>query len=165
MTANLIIEPRRVQQKLQRMALEIHERNSGQNLFLAGIDKSGFEVAEMIAGYLRGFSGKDLPVYKISINKQDPLNSEVKTDLPSGNLENATLIIIDDVQNSGRTMMYCIRHFLQFPLRSVQTCVLVDRLHNDFPVKSDYTGISLSTTLQEHVTVDVNQDEVNIYMK
>ncbi len=164
MTTNLIIEPRRVQQKLQRMALEIRERNSGQTIFLAGIDKSGFEVAKMIAGYLKGFSGEDFPVYNISINKQEPLKSEVKTDLPVEKLADATLVIIDDVQNSGRTMMYCIRHFLQFPLRSVQTCVLVDRLHNDFPVKSDYVGISLSTTLQEHVTVDVNLDEVNIYM-
>ena len=164
MDTNLIIEPRRVQQKLQRMALEIRERNSGQTVFLAGIDKSGFEVAKMIANYLKGFSGEDFPVYKISINKQEPLKSEVKTDLPTDKLKKATLVIIDDVQNSGRTMMYCIRHFLQFPLRSVQTCVLVDRLHNDFPVKSDYVGISLSTTLQEHVTVEVNREEVNIYM-
>jgi pyrimidine operon attenuation protein/uracil phosphoribosyltransferase len=165
MINDLIIEPRRVQQKLQRMALEILERNNGQRVLLAGIHKSGFDLAEMIAGYLAAFSETGYPVYRISINKQRPLENPVTSDIPEEQLKDATLIIVDDVQNSGKTMMYSIRHFLNFPLRSVQTCVLVDRSHNKFPVKSDYVGISLSTTLQEHVTVEVNGKEVEVFLR
>ena len=119
----------------------------------------------MIAGYLAAFSETGYPVYRISINKQRPLENPVTSDIPEEQLKDATLIIVDDVQNSGKTMMYSIRHFLNFPLRSVQTCVLVDRSHNKFPVKSDYVGISLSTTLQEHVTVEVNGKEVEVFLR
>jgi len=79
-----------------------------------------------------------------------------QTDVPVELFDGATLILVDDVQNSGKTMMYTIRHFLQYPVKSVQTCVLVDRRHNSFPVRSDYIGLSLSTTLEDHVVVEMS---------
>jgi pyrimidine operon attenuation protein/uracil phosphoribosyltransferase len=101
-------------------------------------------------------------VYSVQINKQNPLQEDLKTNIPAELLSGATLILIDDVQNSGRTLAYTLKHFLQFPLISIQTCVLVDRRHNYFPVKADYIGLSLSTTLQEHVQVEVNGDDVSV---
>jgi len=165
MTKKLIIDSTRVHQKLQRMALEICERTaSHERIILAGIKKSGFQIAGILSEYLAGFSGNEHPVYFLEIDKTNPISSAVETDLPDSLLPGATLILIDDVQNSGKTMMYAIRRFLDFPLRSVQTCVLVDREHPDFPVRSDYVGISLSTTLQEHISVEVEGEKIEVYL-
>jgi pyrimidine operon attenuation protein/uracil phosphoribosyltransferase len=161
-----ILDSHKAHQKLQRIALEILERNSDEEvLVLAGIQSSGFAIAEIIAGYLNQFSGKNLNVFSVQLNKQKPLDQPVQTDINPDQLKNATLILIDDVQNSGRTLAYALRHFLQYPLHAVQTCVLIDRRHNYFPVKADYIGLSLSTTLQEHVQVEVNGTEVTVLLQ
>lgn len=160
---NQILDSSKSHQKLQRIALEILERTSErEQIVLAGIQSSGFALAKLIVGYLNKFSGENHVVYSIQINKQNPLQEDLKTDIPAKLLMGATLILIDDVQNSGRTLAYTLKHFLQFPVISIQTCVLVDRRHNYFPVKADYIGLSLSTTLQEHVQVEVNGDDVRV---
>lgn len=162
---SLILDSHQVHQKLERIALEILERTSEHNhVLLAGIQTSGFAIAKLIARYLKSFSEKELTVYSVQLDKTQPLNHPVVTNISSELLSQATLIIIDDVQNSGRTLSYALMHFLQFPVYSVQTCVLIDRRHNKFPVKPDYIGLSLSTTLQEHVEVIVEGDEINVML-
>jgi pyrimidine operon attenuation protein/uracil phosphoribosyltransferase len=145
------------------MALEIIERTNG-NLVLAGIESNGIQLAGIIGKHLQAITGTPFLVYRVRINKPNPLQSKLETDLPAELLTGATLILVDDVQNSGRTMIYSIRHFLQFPLESVQTCVLVDRKHNNFPVRADYVGLSLSTTLQDHVLVEVNGEAIEVFL-
>jgi pyrimidine operon attenuation protein/uracil phosphoribosyltransferase len=162
---SLILDSHQVHQKLERIALEILERTSEHDhVLLAGIQSSGFAVARLIARYLKSFSQKDLTVYSVQLDKTQPLNHPVVTNISSEILPKATLIIIDDVQNSGRTLSYALMYFLQFPVYSVQTCVLIDRRHNKFPVKPDYIGLSLSTTLQEHVEVLVDGDVINVML-
>jgi pyrimidine operon attenuation protein/uracil phosphoribosyltransferase len=162
---SLILDSHQVHQKLERIALEILERTSDHDhVLLAGIQSSGFAIARLIARYLKSFSQKDLTVYSVQLDKTQPLNHPVVTNISSEILPKATLIIIDDVQNSGRTLSYALMYFLQFPVYSVQTCVLIDRRHNKFPVKPDYIGLSLSTTLQEHVEVLVDGDEINVML-
>jgi pyrimidine operon attenuation protein / uracil phosphoribosyltransferase len=163
MNRKSILHPRNVNQKLERMALEILERTDG-NLVLAGIESTGFHLAGIISKHLQTFSGKSFPVYKVKIDKVNPLESDPVTDVPAAVLGGVTLVLVDDVQNSGKTMMYAIRHFLNYPLKSVQTCVLVDRRHNSFPVRADYVGLSLSTTLQEHVQVEITPDGLEVYL-
>ena len=160
-----ILDAHKVHQKLQRIALEILEHtNDHQHVVLAGIQSGGFKIAEVIGQYLSSFSGKQFKVHSVQLNKQQPLDHPVTSDIEPSQLNNATLILIDDVQNSGRTLAYALRHFLQYPVYSVQTCVLVDRRHNHFPVKADYIGLSLSTTLQEHVEVLVEGEEISVLL-
>lgn len=162
---DLILSSEKCNARLQRMALEILERTHGnEKVFVAGIRNSGFNLATIVCSYLSSFSGRTWDVYSVKLDKVNPLQSEVETNLDGNALTGAILILVDDVQNSGKTMMYAIRHFLQFPLQSVQTCVLVDRSHNRFPVRPDYVGLSLSTTLQEHVSVEVVGNEVKVYL-
>jgi len=134
------------------------------SLVLYGIESGGYAVAQILAGYLKDFAHKDFPVHSLKINKVNPLDAAGISVDSSLDLIGKTVIIIDDVQNSGRTMMYAIRRFLDYPLASVQACVLVDRAHPKFPVRCDYVGLSLSTTLQEHVQVEVSGDVVEVFL-
>ncbi len=164
MKGRLILDSRKVKQKLQRMALQIHERNHDQRIILVGIQRGGFQMAGMLAGFLEEFSGHPSVFRAIAINKLNPLHTEPQTDLTAETLKNAVVVLVDDVQNSGRTMMYAIKYFLQYEVQSIQTCVLVDRGHNRFPVHSDFVGLSLSTTLQEHVSVEFSENEAEVYL-
>jgi pyrimidine operon attenuation protein/uracil phosphoribosyltransferase len=165
MTKKLILDSDRVHQKLRRMALEIYERTSShEKIVIVGILTSGFQIARILESYLSEFSGNVHEVYSLKINKVNPIEFPAETNLPDSILSGATLILVDDVQNSGKTMIYAIRRFLDFPVRAVQTCVLVDREHPDFPVRSDYVGISLSTTLQEHISVEVNDNTIEVFL-
>ena len=71
------------------------------------------------------------------------------------------MVLVDDVLNSGTTLIYAVRHFLEVPLKKFKTAVLIDRNHKKYPVKADFKGISLSTSLQEHVQV-VFENETSI---
>ena len=164
MNRRLILDSKKAHQKLQRMALQIYEHNMDASLLLFGIESGGFAVAQIIASYLNAFTQKEFLVYPLKINKVNPLEpTEFRFD-NSISLAGKTVIIIDDVQNSGRTMMYAIRKFLDYPAASIQACVLVDRAHSLFPVRCDVVGLSLSTTLQEHVQVEVSENDVQVYL-
>lgn len=164
MNRRQILDSRKAHQKLQRMALQIYEHNMDASVLLFGIESGGYAVAQILAGYLKDFAQKDFPVHSLKMNKVNPLDGTgVQLD-SSLDFNGKTIIIVDDVQNSGRTMMYAIRTFLAYPLASVQACVLVDRAHPRFPVRCDYVGLSLSTTLQEHVQVEVNGNEVGVFL-
>ncbi len=164
MNRRLILDSRKAHQKLQRMALQIYEHNMDASVLLFGIESGGYAVAQILANYLKDFAQKDFPVHSLKMNKVNPLDRAGVLLHSSLDFNGKTVIIIDDVQNSGRTMMYAIRTFLDYQLASVQACVLVDRAHPNFPVRCDYVGLSLSTTLQEHVQVEVNGDSVEVFL-
>jgi len=63
------------------------------------------------------------------------------------------LVLVDDVLNSGTTLIYGVKHFLEVPLKKFKTAVLVNRNHKKYPIKADFKGISLSTSLHEHVNI------------
>jgi len=165
MSSTCILDNERCERKIQRMALEIRERNSdSQDILIAGIATTGLEVAKRLAHYIESGSGKSIAVHAIRLNKSNPLEKPVETTIHEKDLQNAVLILVDDVQNSGRTLLYAIRHFLDFPIKAVQSCVLIDRRHNLFPVRADYVGTSLSTTLQEHVEVKFEDDKFSVWL-
>lgn len=165
MASTRIIDNERCQRKIQRMALEIREKNGdSQEIIIAGIAKTGVEVALQLAKYIEDGSGKSVKVHEVKVNKSNPIGSPVETNIQSQDLKEAVLILVDDVQNSGRTLLYAMRHFLDSPLKSIQSCVLIDRRHNSFPVRADYVGTSLSTTLQEHVEVKFENGEFSVWL-
>jgi pyrimidine operon attenuation protein/uracil phosphoribosyltransferase len=144
--------------KLQRMAYEILENNIDEtSLILAGITKSGSVIARNIQQLLSEISSLKTELIAITLDKRNP--KEVMLD-KTPDFKNRIVVIIDDVANSGRTLTYALKPFLEHPLKKIQTLILVERRHNDFPVRPDYVGLSISTTLQEHIVVEVNEHEV-----
>ena len=145
--------------KLQRIAYEIAERNAeAPDLILAGIKENGHTIALKIQKLLEIFYIGKIQVIEVSINKKNPKEVSIN---PKFSVENKVLIIVDDVANSGRTLTYVLKPFLeQYPLK-IQTLILVDRTHKEFPIKADYIGLSVATTLQEQIIVEVANNEIS----
>ena len=158
-TRNYILDAATAAKKLQRMAYEIVEQNmeESQDLILAGIRENGVVLAHIIAGYLKEIFSGNVQVIEIELNKRQP-EEIVLSKEPE--FSNAVIILIDDVTNSGKTLLYALKPFLDWHPKKIQTLTLVERSHKMFPVKSDYVGISLATTLQDHIFVEVEGEVV-----
>lgn len=143
---------------MQRMAYEIAEQNAGEDsLVLAGIKESGFIIAGKIKNLLASVFPKSVSIIAITLDKKNP--AEIKIS-PATDLDGKVVILVDDVANSGKTLLYALKPFLSFHPRKIQTLVLVERTHKMFPVTSDYVGLSVATTLQENIIVEVSNGEV-----
>lgn len=143
-----------IQHKIERIAYQIYEANvSEEEIIIAGIVGGGLEFAKKIAAKLKKITTAKITLCKLSMDKTNPLKSGVSTSIPEDEFINKSVVIVDDVLNSGTTLIYGVHHFLKTPLKQLKTAVLVNRNHKKYPVKADYKGISLSTSLQEHVNV------------
>lgn len=152
-TAVQILDEVQINQKIKRIAYQIYENNvEEKQIILAGIAKSGFQLAEKLQEELREISDLKMKLCEVRIDKKNPL-SEITTSLPPEEYRDQSLVLIDDVLNSGTTLIYGVRHFLDVPLKQFKTAVLVDRSHKKYPVKADFKGLSLSTSLSETVKV------------
>lgn len=139
--------------KLRRMALEVAERNhEATSLVLIGIRENGVFIAREIAVYLKEVFKGNVQVIDLWLDKKDP--GEIKL---SENIDfnNKSILLIDDVANSGRTMLYALKPLLLQKPRQVETLALVERTHKKFPIAVDYVGMSVSTTLEENIVVEV----------
>lgn len=153
----LILDKERIDQKLQRMAYQIWESNSNETgVTLLGIKGSGLVVANNLAHYLKKISPLKVQVLPLNINKKQPRN-EIKLDK---DITASSVVLVDDVANSGKTLLYALRPVLDYDARKIQIAVLVDRKHKSFPVSPDIVGHSVATTLQEHIEVETDGDEV-----
>lgn len=151
----IILTVEQIEQKLERIAYQILEANSSNStIVVAGIMKNGYAVAERISYYLEQISTKKIVRCQITIDKKNPLNP-VTTSLSANDYSNESVTIVDDVLHSGTTLIYAVRHFLSVPLKQCKTAVLVDRNHKKFPIKADFKGVSLSTSINENVVVEV----------
>jgi pyrimidine operon attenuation protein/uracil phosphoribosyltransferase len=150
--------------KMQRMAYEILENNIDEsNLILAGIRENGCVVAKSIQKILSEICSIKTELISINLNKRKPKEVDVSEKL---DFDNQVVVVIDDVASSGKTMLYAIKPLLQYHPKKIQTLALVERTHKSFPIKTDYVGISIATTLQEQIYVEVAGDEVTgAYMK
>ena len=147
---------------MNRIAHQIYEANiNEEQVVLAGIDKNGFILGGLLKEKLEEISELDVIICKVIIDKLNPLE-EIKTSLDVSNYKNKSIILIDDVLNSGATLIYGVKHFLSVPLKRFKTVVLVNRNHKKYPVKADFKGISLSTSLNEHVTVSLKKNNYEV---
>lgn len=147
----LILTHEQIQHKIKRIAYQIYENNlEEKEIVLAGISKNGYEFAQRLKKWLEEISSLKISLCEVKIDKKNPLNP-VTTSLESSDYKDKSIILADDVLNSGTTLIYGVKHFLEVPLKQFQTAVLVDRNHKKYPVKADFKGISLSTSLQETV--------------
>lgn len=153
MSATYILDQPAIDLKIRRMALEIAERNiDAEEIILAGIESNGIVIAEKLLPLLQPvFPGK-LEIITINMDKKHPQKITLGG-IPK--LDDTVVIIVDDVANSGKTLTYALKPFLEFFPKKIQTLVLVDRTHKAFPIQPDYVGFSLSTTLQDYIDVEV----------
>jgi pyrimidine operon attenuation protein/uracil phosphoribosyltransferase len=153
-----ILSTQQIQQKLNRLAFEVYENNfSEKELLIVGIDGNGYKIAQNLVNLLGSISPLKLKLGKITINKDEPWNGEPVTDFDEKDYVKKCVVLVDDVLNSGKTMMYAVKLFLDKPVKKINTLVLVDRSHSRFPVKADFVGLSLSTSLQEHIEADFSK--------
>ncbi|HUH26035.1 MAG TPA: phosphoribosyltransferase family protein [Flavobacterium sp.] len=165
MTKNIILTQQQIQQITKRIAYQIYETFvEEEEVVIAGIANSGFIFAQKIATEVEKISDLKIVLGRVEINKQDPLQ-EIKTDLQKADYENKSLILVDDVMNSGATLIYGVKYFLEVPLKKFKTAVLINRNHKKYPVKADFKGISLSTSSLEHIQVVFNDDEEYAYLR
>lgn len=159
-----ILDHNQIQKILKRMAYQIYENNfSKKELIFAAINGQGKEVAELIGQELTAISKVNIKIVEIAISKEKPEFNSAKVDLTGIKLAGKTIILFDDVLNTGRTLIYGMQPFLTHALESLQIAVLVERKHKSFPVSADYIGLSLQTTLQEHVVV-LMKEKFTVYL-
>ncbi|WP_207512669.1 phosphoribosyltransferase family protein [Longitalea luteola] len=159
MARNYILDKEAVARKLQRMAYEIIENNlDEQQIILAGIRDNGSAIARTIEKLLRSINS-NIAIWNIdiSLDKKSPHDIRLSGET---DFTDKVIIVIDDVANSGRTMLYAIKPFLAYLPKKIQTLALVERTHKAYPVNTDYVGLSVATTLQEHIFVEVEGDVI-----
>lgn len=150
---NIILTQQEIEHKIRRIAYQIYETFADEKeVVIAGIASNGYIFAEKLAAMLESISDLKVMLCEVKINKQKPQDS-IQTSLSPDEYANKCLILADDVLNSGTTLIYGVKHFLEVPLKKFKTAVLVDRNHKKYPVKADFKGLSLSTSLQEHIQV------------
>ncbi|MEP5340299.1 MAG: phosphoribosyltransferase domain-containing protein [Algibacter sp.] len=152
-TTNVILTHAEINHKIRRIAFQIYESNVNEKeVILAGIDRNGYVFAKKLKTALQNISDITPVLCKVSIDKKNPWK-DVKTSLSAEGYSNKSIVLVDDVLNSGTTLIYGVKHFLGVPLKQFKTAVLVNRNHKKYPVKADFKGISLSTSLHEHINV------------
>jgi pyrimidine operon attenuation protein/uracil phosphoribosyltransferase len=160
---NYILSKDVAERKLKRMTLEILEQNSNENnIVLVGIRENGLIIASIIANLLKELSTKKIELIGLTIDKTNPIDVQLDQ---YEEFSNKVVIVVDDVINSGKTMLYALKPLLSFSTKKIQILVMVARSYKQFPIHPDYVGISLSTTLQEHIFVEVeNQSILGAYL-
>ena len=159
MTIVPLLTAKEIDQKLKRMAFEIWEKNSEEKeISIIGIEEIGAVVAKMIADILQQISPLKVKLTTLTINKRNPLQDEIV--LSTSSLTNKTVVLIDDVANSGKTLLYAIKPLLDHGPKKIQIAVLVDRKHKNYPITPDIIGHSVSTTLQENIMVTFDGEKL-----
>ncbi|MEN3324791.1 phosphoribosyltransferase family protein [Mariniflexile soesokkakense] len=164
-TNNVILNHDEINHKIRRIAFQIYESNVNENeVVLAGIDSNGYIFAKKLKTVLQKISDINPILCKVSIDKKNP-HLPIKTSIQVEDYENKSLVLVDDVLNSGTTLIYGVKHFLNVQLKQFKTAVLVNRNHKKYPVKADFKGISLSTSLHEHVNVVLDGKKFEVVLE
>ena len=164
LTKNTILSHKQIEHKIKRIAYQIYECNVDETeIIIAGIESNGYLLARKIKTILDKISSIESTLCKVTIDKAEP-TKPIITSISTNDYKNKSIVLVDDVLNSGSTLIYGIKHFLDVPLKQFKTAVLVNRNHKKFPVKADFKGISLSTSLFEHVHVNLAKQPYDAYL-
>ncbi|SHH03762.1 phosphoribosyltransferase family protein [Flagellimonas flava] len=163
---NRILTHEQIQHKVKRIAYQIYEANVNEKeIIVAGIDGGGLNLAKKITTTLRKITEAQIVLCSLKMDKKDPLKSGVSTSISEDAYKNKSIVLVDDVLNSGTTLIYGVHHFLKTPIKQLKTAVLVNRNHKKYPIKADYKGISLSTSLNEHIRVEFEAKNNAVYLE
>lgn len=155
----LVLDASQIHQKIKRIACEIYENNFKEKLLvLAGIDGQGYVFAKTLAKEIKSISSLELNVIKVSVDKLAEIQSNVELDVKPTEYKKKVVILVDDVLNSGRTLAYAMKPFLEAGIKKMEVAVLVNRSNTLFPITPTYTGYEFSTTLTDHVEVKLGKE-------
>ena len=159
-----ILTNSQIKRKIKRISLQIIESNiEEKEVVLAGIEQNGFLLANELNKMITELSNLNIKLCSLNIDKKNPLNT-ISISLNSSEYKNKSIVVVDDVLNSGSTLMYAVKHFLDTELRQLKTAVLVDRNHKKYPIKADFKGVSLSTSIQNHVKVQFDKNSIEAFL-
>ena len=153
---SVILSADDIDKKIERISYEILEENyDEEEIILAGIRQKGFVFAERLEQRLKRIGDLSVILTDIQLQKRMPTQSEILMGIDSSSVNSKVVIVCDDVANTGQTLLYAMKPFLDFAPKKIQVAVLVDRQHKLYPVSADYVGLSLSTSMQEHIIVEI----------
>ena len=159
-----ILENTQILNKINRISLQIIESNLDSNkIIICGIEKNGALLAKKICKELDLTSEKNIIFCSMKINKLNPTEN-IQLSIDINECKNQSVVIVDDVLNSGKTLTYAVKHFLDIEIESIKTAVLVNRSHKKFPISADFKGINLSSSLQNHVDVVFMKDKIEAFL-
>lgn len=151
-----ILSESQIRQKIKRLAIQILENNTDvSEIILAGINNKGYEFAQLLKNELSAYSKPSVSLVRLKLNPADPLSNEITIEPTQIQLTKKSIIVVDDVANTGRTLFYAMDPLLKVLPRKVEVAVLVDRKHKSFPIQVDYVGLSLFTTMDENIEVNM----------
>lgn len=160
-----ILTHTQISQKINRLGHQLLEDCFEQSeIFIGGIVGNGVELASRLAEIVQSNSDVKVHLFEIHINKSEPWSEPITLSMDRQSLKNGYIVLVDDVLNSGKTMQYALTKILDFPTRAIKTVALVDRKHRRFPIKADFVGLSLSTTLKDRVEVQFTKSEQKAYL-
>ena len=164
-TETVILGKEEIAHKLKRIAYQIYEANiSQEEVVIAGIKANGYIFAEKLKTAVEKISPIKVTLCEVTMDKKNPINS-ITTSLKPEAYQNKSLLLVDDVLHSGTTLIYAVKHFLEVPLKQFKTAVLVDRNHKKYPIKADFKGISLSTSINENVALIFEKDNSRVILE
>lgn len=153
-----ILSREAAQRKLRRMAFQIAETNAGEaSLVIAGIEGNGVLLAQKLVQELQQILPLPIEFVTIGLDKKNPLHVRISEEQ---DWNERVIIVVDDVSNTGKTLLYALKPFLNAQPKKIQTLVLVERSHKLFSIQPDYVGLSIATTLQEHIAVIASGNEI-----
>jgi len=156
----VILNDDQIRSKLKRISYQILETNlQSSELIIAGIESNGYLIARELKKILNKLSNIEVILCKVKINKKNP-RKPIETSIVKEQYSNKSIVLVDDVLNSGSTLIYGVKHFLETELLQFKTAVLVNRNHKKFPVKADFKGISLSTSMQSQIMVEFKGSKI-----
>ena len=165
MNKTIILSSSQVKQRIQRLAWQVFEDNSEEKeIVLVGILQSGNNVAIELAKALNEICSINILHVTLKIDKHSQVAGNFEFSAPAHAMEGKVIVVVDDVLNSGKTLLYALRPFLTVDVKKIRTVVLVDRNHRRFPIAADFTGMTLATTLKEHITVEDNSEGPTAYL-
>lgn len=163
---NLILDHAQAMRKIRRIAYEIYEQNFEENeVVFIGVHQTGFLFAQTLQQEVKKIAPFKTALFELKINKQEPVNSAIELAAGADLLANKVLVLTDDVLNTGSTLVYSMRPLLDIAIKKLQLAVMVDREHRSFPVSPDFVGYALSTTVNQHIEVSINEGgEIAVYL-
>ena len=165
MSRTLLLDDQQIHRRINRLAWQLYEDNHDEKeIVVVGILQSGNTVALLLADALRKISPLKVTTATIRIDKHSQVAGDFELSVSPSSLEGKAVVLVDDVLNSGKTLMYAMRPFLSIDLKKVRTVVLVDRNHRRYPIAADYSGLTLATTLKEHITVEEGGNGLNAWL-
>ena len=162
---NIILNQNKIKKIVRRLAYQILESNiNSTEIILIGIHQKGYNLSKIIFEELKSITKIKTELFFVKINKKSPLKNIV-FECEKEYLKNKSIVLIDDVLNTGKTLIYCTKSLLDVELNSFKTVVLIDRNHKKFPIKVDYKGISVSTSIADHIELIFEKNNIHALIK